>query len=240
MENIIIDVRNVSVNYHSRKKKTEAVRNVSFQIKEGEIVGLVGESGCGKTTVSKAILGLVRCSEGEIICETKHPQMIFQDPVSALNPAKRIGWIMEEPLRLLTAMPKQERREKVIDMLRKIGLDEKYADRYPRELSGGQKQRISIGMALLAGSRFIVADEPVSALDVTVQAQILTLLKELQKEYRIAILFISHDLRVVYQICDRVMVMKEGNMVEQGTTEQIYNNPQHIYTKLLLETDFML
>lgn len=241
MDKTILEVKNVSVYFEQHKKNmTKAVANVSFSIAEGEILGLVGESGCGKTTLSKAILGFVKCAEGNITINTGNPQMIFQDPYSSLNPSKKIGWILEEPLKLMGKLPKEERKEKVLNMLRKIGLDEKYADRYPKELSGGQRQRVSIGAALLAGAKFIIADEAVSALDVTVQAQIIKLLKEVQKEFKIAILFISHDLKVVYQICDRVMVMKDGSIIEQNETQELYENPKNAYTKLLLSTDSIL
>lgn len=241
MDKTILEVKNVSVYFEQHKKNmTKAVTNVSFSIAEGEILGLVGESGCGKTTLSKAILGFVKCAEGSITLNTGNPQMIFQDPYSSLNPSKKIGWILEEPLKLMGKLPKEERKEKVLNMLRKIGLDEKYADRYPKELSGGQRQRVSIGAALLAGAKFIIADEAVSALDVTVQAQIIKLLKEVQKEFKIAILFISHDLKVVYQICDRVMVMKDGSIIEQNATLELYENPKNAYTKLLLGTDTIL
>ncbi len=240
MADTILKLENVSVYFEKKGWKTirtEAVNQVSFQIKEGETVGLVGESGCGKTTLSKAILGFVRHGEGDIQLKTPNPQMIFQDPFSSLNPSKKIGWILEEPLRLSGKYTKEDRKNKVREMLQKIGLEQKYAHRYPRELSGGQRQRVSIGIALLSGSKFIIADEPVSALDVTVQAQILKLLKEVQKEYNMTILFISHDLKVVYQICDRVMVMKNGRIIEDKKTEELFQNPEHPYTKLLLNMD---
>lgn len=232
----ILEIDNLQVFYRKGKNKKQVLHNINFQMKRGEILGLVGESGCGKTTLSKTILGLIPDKEGKIQLDTKHPQMIFQDPYSSLNPSKRIGWLMEEPLRHFTNLSKEERKEKVIQMLIKIGLGKEYYNRHPSELSGGQRQRVSIGMALLAGSEFIIADEPVSALDVTIQAQIMELLKELQKEYHISMLFISHDLRVIYQMCDRLLVMKSGEIVEQGEVEEVFRNPMHPYTKQLLQS----
>ena len=194
----------------------------------------MGESGCGKTTLSKAILGFIKPEEGEIIHYTKNPQMVFQDPFSSLNPSKKIGWILEEPLRM-QKIPKEIRRQRVEEMAEKTGLTKEHLKRRPKELSGGQRQRVSIALALLQGAGFIIADEPVSALDVTIQKQILELLNEVQQEMKLSILFISHDLNVIYQICDRVMVMKEGKILEQGTVEAVFEHPQAEYTKELLD-----
>ena len=153
------------------KKDLDVLKGVSFSIREGEVMGLVGESGCGKSTLSKALLGLIPKYEGVIVQKSRHPQMIFQDPYSSLNPVKKVGWILEEPLRLNTDLNRQQRREKVLEMLKKVGLDEKQADRYPRQLSGGQRQRVCIAESLMLSPRLLIADEPVSALDVTIQAQ---------------------------------------------------------------------
>ena len=239
--NHILEVKNLNVYYTDKgslfKKKTQkkhALKDVSFFMEEGEILGLVGESGCGKTSLAKAILGMQKEMEGEIILHCKNPQMVFQDPYSSLNPAKRIGWILEEPLKI-KKISGEERQKRVDEMLEKVGLDLKCKEHYPNELSGGQRQRVAIAAALLCDTKFLIADEPVSALDVTIQAQIIRLLLMLHKEMGISILFISHDLRVVYQMCDRVMIMESGEILEQGSVEEVYTNPQSDYTKLLLE-----
>ena len=166
--------------------------------------------------------------------------MVFQDPYSSLNPAKTVGWILEEPLRVIGVRDKKERRRRVVDMLKRVGLDEEYCDRKPSQLSGGQRQRVSIASALIQGSKLIVLDEPVSALDVTLQAQILQLLVDLKEELDLSYIFISHDLAVVYQICDRVLVLYHGEVVEQGDVDTVYDNPQHEYTKKLLEASLAL
>ena len=209
------------------------LKDIDFTVRENEILGLVGESGCGKTTLSKVILGFVKVQEGQIIHHTGKPQMIFQDPYSSLNPGKRVGWILEEPLRM-QKIPKEERRRKVLAMAEKTGLTKEHLKRRPRELSGGQRQRVSIAVSLLQGSRFIIADEPVSALDVTIQRQIMELIIKLQEEMKFSVLFISHDLNVIYQMCDRVMVMSNGRIVEEGEVEEVFANPQAVYTKELM------
>lgn len=220
-----------------KKSSMEAyVKGVSFEMFEGEIVGLVGESGCGKSTLAKAILGINKDITGSITHYSDNPQMIFQDPYGSLNPAKNIGFILKEALRAKGGYTQEEMEERAKLMLAKVGLSENYLTRKPGELSGGQRQRVCIALSLMQNPKFIIADEPVSALDVTVQSQIIKLLIELNKELGIAILFISHDLKVVYEICDRVMVMKDGVIVEEGTDEEIYMSPKSEYTKLLLES----
>ena len=244
----IAAVRDLSVYYRdgnrnpfSKKKQHCVVEGASFEIYKGESLGLVGESGCGKTSLSKAILGMNPLISGEIKLETIRPQMIFQDPYSSLNPTKTIGWLLEEPLRAVgkldesLAMTAEDRRAAAYDMLHKVGLEDKYFGRKPSQLSGGQRQRISIGPALITGPGLIVADEPVSALDVTIQAQIMELMQKLQEEMQLSYLFISHDINVVYKMCDRIMVMKEGKIVEIGGTEEIFSNPRQEYTKTLLK-----
>lgn len=238
----ILEVRNLNTFYredHNILRHTgsrrQVLKDVSFDLYSGEILGLVGESGSGKTTLSRAILGMLKDYNGEIIHHSSRPQMIFQDPYSSLNPAYPISWILEEPLRVAGGMSSGERKAAVSEMLDKIGLDAEFASRKPHELSGGQRQRISIASAMITKPRLIIADEPVSALDVTIQAQILQILLDLKKEFGLSYLFISHDLNVIYQICSRVLVMKDGQIVEQNTVDEIFSNPQHPYTKKLLE-----
>ena len=237
----VLEVKGLSVRYEDRSlfgKKTsfQALTDVSFEVRRGEILGLVGESGCGKSTLSKAILGMLDRATvtGEIRHFTPRPQMVFQDPFGSLNPAKTVGWILEEPLRVYGKYDAEERRRRVLDMLERVGLERSQADQRPGQLYGGQRQRVSIAAALIRRPRFIIADEPVSALDVTIQAQILDLLWDLRRELDLSYLFISHDLNVVYSICDRVMVMEKGRIIEQGAVDEVYDQPQHAYTKKLL------
>ena len=224
----------------SSKKKKQVVTGATFTIKQGEILGLVGESGCGKTTLSKAILGMNKDVEGSIVHYSNQPQMIFQDPYSSLNPAKTIGWLLQEPLRAAGLrnkefeMTKADREAAAFDMLHKVGLSDKYFYRKSSQLSGGQRQRISIAQALITRPGLVIADEPVSALDVTIQAQIMELMRKLQEEMKLSFLFISHDINVIYQMSDRIMVMKEGKIVEIGETQEIFDNPKEAYTKHLL------
>ena len=239
----VLEVEHLSVEYQDstifgKKSSFKALEDISFHVCQGEILGLVGESGCGKSTLSKAILGMLDTAKvtGEIRHFTKRPQMVFQDPYGSLNPAKTIGWILEEPLRIFGKYNEPERKRRVLDMLEKVGLDRDYATRKPSELSGGQRQRVSIATALIQRPRFILADEPVSALDVTIQAQILDLLCNLKDELDLSYLFISHDLNVIYSICDRVMVMEKGRIIEQGTVEEVYNHPKEEYTKKLINS----
>ncbi|MCI5585598.1 MAG: ABC transporter ATP-binding protein [Lachnospiraceae bacterium] len=219
----------------SKKERVQILKDISFEMEQGEILGLVGESGCGKSTLAKTILSMIKDYDGEISCTDEHPQMIFQDPYGSLNPSKKIGWILQEPLRNLTWDSAHERYEKAVEMLNRVGLEEKYMEHYPHQLSGGQRQRVCIAAALMLHPGLVLADEPVSALDVTIQRQVLELLLKLKREMSLSILFISHDLRVVYQLCDRVMIMEKGEIVEQGKTEEVYFQPKHEYTKRLLE-----
>ncbi len=238
----ILEVEDLNVSYFQdtgklfgAKEDLHVLKGVSFSIGEGEVLGLVGESGCGKSTLSRAILGLLPRYDGRIQNQAERAQMIFQDPYSSLNPSKKVGWILEEPLKLNTKLGRTERRRKVARMLERVGLEEKIAERYPRQLSGGQRQRVCIAESLMLEPKLLIADEPVSALDVTIQAQILELLQEIQKEMGLSILFISHDMRVVYQMSQRVMVMKDGRIVESGEVDEVYFHPKHPYTKMLLE-----
>lgn len=242
MSDEILKVNHVSIGFSEKrrmpwekKKRTEVLKDLSFSMKKGEVLGLAGESGCGKSTLAKVILGLKKPDAGTVEHFGNRPQMVFQDPYSSLNPAKKIGWILEEPLKNRGGFSAAERKKRVLEMLKRVGLEEKIADRYPNQLSGGQRQRVCIGAALMSEPGFLVADEAVSALDVTVQAQILELLQKLQEEMGLSILFISHDMRVIYQISDRVMIMQDGKIVESGRTEDVYEHPQAPYTKELLE-----
>ena len=240
----ILEVRNLNSYYEegrsligSGKARRQVLHNVSFTVGSGETVGLVGESGSGKTTLCRAVLGLLKDYDGEIIHHSKRPQMVFQDPFSSLNPVRSVGWILEEALRIQGGHSREERKCLVDQVLDQVGLGPEYAGRLPGELSGGQRQRVSIAPAVITRPKLIVADEPVSALDVTIQAQILKLLYELKKQYELSYLFISHDLNVIYQICDRVLVMQGGAIVEQNSVEELFKNPQHPYTRQLLKAD---
>ena len=243
----VLEVRNLSVYYRdgdnslfARKKPQRVVEDASFVVYPGESLGLVGESGCGKTSLSRAILGMNRNIQGQILHHSQGPQMVFQDPYSSLNPARTIGWLLQEPLRAAGVRDPRHRMTKgdmeaaAYDMLHRIGMEEKFFHRKPSQLSGGQRQRVSIGQALITHPSFLVADEPVSALDVTIQAQIMELMQGLQQEMGLSYLFISHDIHVVYQMCDRIMIMKDGKILEMGVTEEIYRTPREEYTKLLL------
>ena len=235
----VLSLRHVTSGYREggpfrRRANQEVLHDVTFDVRHGEILGLVGESGTGKSTLARTILGMVKPDRGEVIHYTKRPQMIFQDPYSSLNPAYPVSWALEEPLRIFGKYGPQERKRRVREMLERVELPEECLEAKPDELSGGQRQRVSIAVALIQRPRFLIADEPVSALDVTIQAQILKLLKNLRDELDLSYLFISHDLNVVYQLCDRVLVMKQGRIVEQGTVAEIFAHPKEAYTRQLL------
>lgn len=253
----MLDVRNLRVWFPVRAgvfrsvvDHVKAVDDVSFQVPAGKTVGLVGESGSGKTTIGRALLKLIPPSAGEVYFEDqeilalsesafrplrREMQMIFQDPFGSLNPRMTVGSILEEPLSIhFPKMGSSERRTRVSELLDQVGLQAKMALRYPHEFSGGQRQRVGIARALAVKPRFIVCDEPVSALDVSVQAQIINLLQDLQNEFQIAYLFIAHDLAVVEHISDQVLVMHHGKIVESAAASAIYESPQHDYTKSLL------
>lgn len=253
-----LQVENLTVTYEKRKnwfsnKKSvvKAVDQVSFTLKKGEILGLVGESGCGKTTLGRTILNLQEKNSGEVFFEGKQlknhstaesknfhrkNQIIFQDPYSSLNPRMKIGIAIMEPMKVHGLFgDKNARKAKAIELLEQVGLEASHFDRFPHEFSGGQRQRISIARALATQPQFIVCDESVSALDVSVQAEILNLLLDLRKKFDLSYIFISHDLGVVKFISDRVMVMKDGKIVESSDAESIYNSPQTEYTKTLIE-----
>ena len=210
----VLELEQVNAYYKNGKTRAQILKDVSFTIYEGDIVGLVGESGSGKSTLCKAILGLLKEYDGKITHHTERPQMVFQDPFRSLNPKKTIGWILEEPLKIRKGYTKEERRAKAEEYLKKVHLPAEFYDRYPRELSGGQRQRVSLALALISGAKFILADEPLSALDVTVQAQILKLLVELKETEGVSYLFVSHDIDEVSMICNRVLFLKNGRITE--------------------------
>ncbi len=243
-DNEVLRVTDLNVFYKNRKKKLfsgkkkiQALFDVNVSMEEGEVLAIAGESGSGKSTLARAIVGINKDYTGEIWQKYERPQMVFQDPYSSLNPSKKIGWLLEEPLRVdkTRKWTKEEIDARIKEIMEEIELPLNMLDRYPSQLSGGQRQRVCIGIALMRNPRLLIADEPVSALDVTIQAQILDLLENLHKKHGISIIFISHDLRVVYRISDHVLIMKDGRVVEQGKTRQLYRNPQAPYTRSLLK-----
>ena len=234
--------------FNTKLGDVKAVENINFEIPEGEILGLVGESGSGKTTLGRSIIRLIEPSEGEILYNNKNIinfndkemralrkefQIIFQDPFASLDPRKKIFDIIAQGLKIHTKMNKSEINKKVTTIIKEVGLQEEHLSRYPHEFSGGQRQRIGIARALVLNPKFIIADEPVSALDVTIQAQILNLILELKEKYSLTILFISHDLSVINQIADRVMVMYLGHIVEVASTKNLFSNPTTSIYKII-------
>jgi len=236
----ILTIRGLNSYYGRGRTRKQVLKNVSLTLTEGEVLGVVGESGSGKTTLVKCVLGMVEDIQGELKLGAARPQLVFQDPYGSLNPCKSVGWILEEPLRVIGVKDREERRRRALEMLHLVGLTEEHYDRRPSQLSGGQRQRVSIAAALIQGSKLVILDEPVSALDVTLQAQILQLLVDLKERFGLSYLFISHDLAVVYEICDRVCVMYQGEIVEEGDVDAVYDHPQHDYTKKLLAASLLM
>jgi peptide/nickel transport system ATP-binding protein len=254
----LLEVKNLSVHFAVKKnifgKATQyfkAVDDVSFNVQQGDIVGLVGESGCGKTTLGRSILQLIKPTSGKILLQgndltqtnaevlrkmRKDLQIVFQDPYGSLNPRITIGNAILEPLKVHSVLASnKQRKEKVMELLKKVSLDSNHFNRYPHQFSGGQRQRICIARALALNPSFLIFDESVSALDVSVQAQVLNLLNDLKAEFGFTAIFISHDLSVVHYICNRILVMYKGKIVEAGTADQVYNHPANEYTKKLID-----
>ena len=250
---VLLEVKNIKQHFKiDRKTTVKAVDDVSFHIFEGETFGLVGESGSGKSTTGRTIIRLYDPTDGEVIFDgknisakklsraerhhvNKNMQMIFQDPMACLNPRMTVTDIIAEGLDIHgLCKNKEERTKRVYELLRTVGLDEQHASRYPHEFSGGQRQRIGIARALAIEPKFIIADEPISALDVSIQAQVVNLLRKLQKENGLTYLFIAHDLSMVKYISDRIGVMHQGKLVELTTADELYEHPLHPYTKSLL------
>lgn len=251
-DEVLLSIKNLKQYFNAGKKnEVRAIENISFDIYKGETLGLVGESGCGKSTTGKSIIKLNDITSGEILYEgidiqkirkrkdllkfNKKIQMIFQDPYASLNPRLKVMDIVAEGIDIHhLATDKRDRKKRVYDLLETVGLSKEHANRYPHEFSGGQRQRIGIARALAVEPEFIIADEPISALDVSIQAQVVNLLLKLQRERGITFLFIAHDLSMVKYISDRIAVMHFGKIVEIGPEEEIYQNPLHDYTKSLL------
>ena len=253
MDNLL-EINNLTVEYkivseNNKNSTITAVDNVSFTVKKGEIYALAGESGCGKTTISKAVTKLLPIKSGDILYEgksifsqtkeekkeyPKQVQMVFQNPYSSLNPKMKIADILREPLDINTQYSRNRKNLIVKEVLNEVGLNESVSDLYPHEFSGGQRQRIAIARALMLNPKLLIADEPVSALDASIQAQIINLFKELRKQRQLTILFISHDLNVIRYLADRTGIMCYGKLVEENDTLSIFNFPKNDYTKTLL------
>lgn len=253
---MMLKVEDLCIKIHDKRSTETVVKDVDFEMNRGDILGIVGESGSGKTMTALAIAGLLSRHDmeksGQIVFEKinllhcdrtvlrkiqgSEISMIFQEPLNSLNPIRKVGWLVEESLRIHTTLDKQERKERAIKALRDVELDNPEAiyESYPHELSGGMRQRVMIAAAMISAPKLLIADEPTTALDVTIQAQIVELLKKINRESNTAILFISHDLSLVNTLCERVLVMKNGVVVESGICEDIFNNPKEEYTKGLI------
>lgn len=258
IKNPLLQVKDLEVSFFTNAGEVKAVRKISYDLKFGEVIGIVGESGSGKSVSSYALMGIIPepgkviggdiIFDGEKILEKtegdlqkirgKDVGMIFQDPMTSLNPVFTVGHQIEESLKRHTELNKTERTERIIELLKLVGINqpEKRVKQYPHELSGGMRQRIMIAMSLACNPKLLIADEPTTALDVTIQAQIIELLKELKEKINMSIIFITHDLGVVADICDKIAVMYAGTVVERGSVEEIFYKPQHPYTKGLLKS----
>lgn len=248
-DNILVKVDNVSKHFHTAGGVVKAVNNVSFEIAKGETVGLVGESGCGKSTLGRTLMGIYQPTDGKIYFDNeeihikkakdrykyaKKAQMIFQDPYASLNPRMTVGSIISEGMEIHNMYTPEKRKERVGELLDLVGLNKEYANRFPHEFSGGQRQRIGIARALAIEPEFLICDEPISALDVSIQSQIINLLIDLQKRLGLTYLFIAHDLDIVRYISDRIVVMYLGHVVEIGESNEVYSNALHPYSQALL------
>ena len=246
----LLSIRDLHCSFDTTRGRIHAVRGVSLEVKAGQTLALVGESGCGKTTLARCILGLQRPDSGHILLNGQEMvglsrramrpfrpdvQCVFQDPFSSLNPRKRISALIREPLDVHKVGTPEERRRRVLDLMERVGLRPDWAGRFPHEFSGGQRQRIGIARALALNPKLIVCDEPVSALDVSVQAQIVNLLYRLQRDLGLSYLFITHDLTLVENFADRVAMMYQGQIVETGPAQEVWRNPQHEFTRSLID-----
>ncbi|MFT4212712.1 MAG: ATP-binding cassette domain-containing protein [Microbacterium sp.] len=246
----LLSVEGLVKRFGTGRGERTVLDGLGFDVHEGESLGLVGESGSGKSTTIRCVVGLERPQAGSVVYDgldvrrltfaqerrfRSEVQMVFQDPYSSLDPRMDVGTIVGEPLSLQRGISAAQRRDRIVEALEQVGLDAQQMRRHPRSFSGGQRQRIAIARALVTRPRLLICDEPVSALDVSVQAQVLNLLKDMQRQLSLTLLFIAHDLAVVRYLCDRVIVLRDGAIVEEGRREQIYGAPQHPYTRELLE-----
>lgn len=249
MSDYILEVNNLKKYFKTPKGMLHAVDDVSFKLERGKTLGVVGESGCGKSTTGRTIIRLLEATDGQVIFDGQdigtlekdelrklrtQMQLIFQDPFSSLNPRKTVSQTILEPMKLHKMYDKKTRNEKVMELMETVGLSKRLVNSYPHELDGGRRQRIGIARALALNPKFIVCDEPVSALDVSIQAQILNLMKDLQAKFGLTYIFITHDLSVVNHFSDEIAVMYLGKIIEKASSEELFNNPLHPYTKALL------
>ncbi len=236
----MLKVDHLNFSHITNGKRKEALKNISLTVEEGETFGLVGESGSGKTTLALLLMGLLKPTSGSICYKDcafhREIQMIFQDPYSSLNPRMSVEQTISEPLIIHKIGTRQSQKNRVFELLELVGLDQNFAKRYPHEMSGGQRQRVCISRALALNPKFLICDEPVSALDISIQSQIIYLLEDLQNKLHLTYFFISHDLPLIRYLTDRVAVMKEGEIVEMDATKNLFASPKHLYTQTLLSS----